>query len=176
MPHASVVQVLPLERTTSYIASARKKKMPIIGKISREVEIKCHRHLVFELYKHRPHDSSLVHPEKVEACHLISGQWGVPGAVIQWHYYHDGKKETAKEIIEEVDDELHKIVFKVIEGDILEVYNSFNFILTTKDVGDKKFVIWTIEFEKANASIPDPTSYLDLVCGIAGKMDSHFLK
>ncbi|CAH1414579.1 unnamed protein product [Lactuca virosa] len=85
------------------------------------------------------------------------------------------EKETVKDIIEEVDDELHKIVFKVIEGDILDVYNSFSFILTTRDVGDKKFVIWTIEFEKANASIPDPISYLDLVCGLARNIDAHFL-
>lgn len=88
----------------------------------------------------------------------------------------DGKLETAKEIIEEVDDELHKIVFKVIEGDILEVYNSLSFILTTKEVGDKKFVILSIEFEKANASIPDPTSYLDLVCGLVANVGAHFLK
>ncbi|CAH1414569.1 unnamed protein product [Lactuca virosa] len=107
---------------------------------------------------------------------MVSGEWSVPGAVIQWHYYHDGKKETAKEIIEEIDDELHKIVFKMIEGDILEVYNSISFTFMTKDVGDKKFVIWTIEFEKANASILDPTSYLDVVCGIVGNMDSHFLR
>ncbi|CAH1414575.1 unnamed protein product [Lactuca virosa] len=149
--------------------------MAITGKITRAVEIKCHRHQVFELFKHRPHDTSVADPETIEACHLISGEWGVPGAVVQWFYYHDGKKETVKEIIEEVDDELHKIVFKVIEGDILEVYNSMSFILTTRDVGDKKFVIWTIEFEKANASIPDPISYLDLVCGLARNIDAHFL-
>ncbi|XP_023765920.1 kirola [Lactuca sativa] len=150
--------------------------MTITGKISREVEIKCDCHLVYDLYKNNPHDSSVADPEKVEACHLVSGQWGVPGSVIHWDFYHDGRKETCKEIVEEVDDELHKIVFKVIEGNILEVYNSFSFILKTQDVGDKKLVIWTIEFEKANASIPDPTSYLDLLCGIAGNMDAHFLK
>ncbi|KAL7607726.1 MLP-like protein 31 [Lactuca sativa] len=150
--------------------------MAIKGKISREVEVKCNCHLVFELYKQRPNDSSAVDPAKVEACHLVSGEWGVPGSVVEWHYYHDGKKETGKEIIEEVDDELPKISFKLIEGDILKVYNSFINTLTTKYVGDKKFVIWTIEFEKADASIPDPTSYLDLLCGIAGNMDAHFLK
>ncbi|KAL7607729.1 hypothetical protein Lser_V15G11081 [Lactuca serriola] len=150
--------------------------MAITGKISSEVEIKCHRHQIFELLKHKPHHISVVDPERIEACHLLSGEWGVPGAVVLWHYYHDGKKETAKEIIEEIDDELHKIVFKVIEGDILEVYNSMSVIFMTKDVGDKKFVIWTIEFEKANASIPDPTSYLDVVCGMAGNMNAHFLK
>ncbi|CAI9275475.1 unnamed protein product [Lactuca saligna] len=148
--------------------------MAVTGKIG-EVEIKCHRHLAFELFKHKPHDTSVIDPERIEACHLVSGEWGVPGAVILWDYYHDEKKETAKEIIEEIDDELHKIVFKVIR-DILEVYNSLSFIFTTKDVGDKKFVIWTIEFEKANPSIPDPTSYMDVVCGIVGNMDSHFLK
>ncbi|KAL7609050.1 hypothetical protein Lser_V15G11079 [Lactuca serriola] len=150
--------------------------MVTTGKITREVEIKCDCHLIYELYKHTPHESAVVDPEKVEACHLVSGQRGSPGSVIQWHYYHDGKLETAKEIIEEVDDELHKIVFRVIEGNILEVYNPFIITLKTEDVGDKKFVIWTLEFEKVNASIPDPTQYLDLLCGIAGNMDAHFLK
>ncbi|KAL7607731.1 hypothetical protein Lser_V15G11087 [Lactuca serriola] len=87
-----------------------------------------------------------------------------------------GKVESAKEIVEEVDDELHKIVFKVIEGGVLEVYNPLIITINVEDMGHKKLVIWTMEFEKVNANIPDPTPYLDLLCAVVGDMDAYFLK
>ncbi|CAH1414576.1 unnamed protein product [Lactuca virosa] len=62
----------------------------------------------------------------------------------------NGKVETAKEIVEEVDDELHKIVFKVIEGGVLEVYNPLILTVNIEDMGHNKLVIWTMDFEKVN--------------------------
>ncbi|XP_023765980.1 kirola [Lactuca sativa] len=150
--------------------------MAKIGKLVREVEIKSDINLVYEIYKHKPNNSAVIAPDKVQGCDLVSGQWGAPGSVILWRFIHDGKVESAKEIVEEVDDELHKIVFKVIEGGVLEVYNPLIITINVEDMGHKKLVIWTMEFEKVNANIPDPTPYLDLLCAVVGDMDAYFLK
>ncbi|CAH1414568.1 unnamed protein product [Lactuca virosa] len=53
----------------------------------------------------------------------------------------DGKVESAKEMVEEVDDELHKIVFKVIEGGVLEVYNPIILTVNIEDMGHKKLAL-----------------------------------
>lgn len=88
----------------------------------------------------------------------------------------EGNMSTAKEIIEAVDDEAHKIVFKVIEGEILEVYSAVTLTIHIEDKGDKQLAIWTMDFKKVNASIPDPTPYLDLLCACTQDMDAHILK
>ncbi|KAL7609051.1 hypothetical protein Lser_V15G11078 [Lactuca serriola] len=150
--------------------------MATTGKIVREVEVKSHRHQVHGIYKNNHSDLAAIAPDKVEACHLVSGQWDAPGSVIQWNFYHDGKVETAKVIIVEVDDESHKIVYKVIEGPVLEFYNPVILTFSTEDKGDKKLVIWTMEFEKVNASLPDPTHYLDLLCAVVEDVDGHLFK
>lgn len=61
-----------------------------------------------------------------------------------------GKVEIVKEMVGEVADELHKIVFKVIEGGVLEVYNPLILTINMEDMGHKKLVIWTIDFKKVN--------------------------
>ena len=53
-------------------------------------------------------------------------------------------------MVEEVDDELQKTVFKVIEGGVLEVYNPLILTINMEDMGHKKLVIWTIDFKKVN--------------------------
>ncbi|KAI3502131.1 hypothetical protein L1887_30162 [Cichorium endivia] len=154
----------------------QEKKMATTGKIAREVEFKADVNLVYDIYKNKPNNSAIIAPDKVQGCDLVAGQWGASGSIILWHFIHDGKVETAKEIIEEVDDVAHKIVFKVIEGDVLEVYNPFIITVKTEDMGDKKLVIWTLDYEKVNESIPDPTPYLDLLCSVVGDLDAYFLK
>ena len=56
-----------------------------------------------------------------------------------------------KEIIEEVDDENHKIVFKVIEADLLEHYKAFTVTFHIEEIGEKQFIVWTIDFAKVDA-------------------------
>nr|KAJ0216105.1 hypothetical protein LSAT_V11C300116960 [Lactuca sativa] len=87
-----------------------------------------------------------------------------------------GKVEIVKEMVGEVADELHKIVFKVIEGGVLEVYNPLILKDSIEDMVHKKLVIWTMEFKKVNANIRNPTPNLDLLCVVVGDMDNYFLK
>ncbi|KAL0288448.1 UNVERIFIED_CONTAM: Kirola [Sesamum calycinum] len=49
---------------------------------------------------------------------------GTVGSVIYWNYTHDGKERVAKEIIEAIDEEKKSVTFKVIEGDLMELYKT----------------------------------------------------
>ncbi|KAI3728678.1 hypothetical protein L6452_17319 [Arctium lappa] len=90
--------------------------MAITGKVVREMDIKCDVNFLHQFFNHKPHEMVVITPDIVRRCDLVSGQWGTSGSVISWHFIHDGKMTSAKEMIE-VDDD--KIVFKVIEGDVL---------------------------------------------------------
>ncbi|GKA56672.1 Bet v I domain-containing protein [Tanacetum coccineum] len=149
--------------------------MALTERLVKKTSITCRGNLLHDIYKHKPYNVAAIAPDKVQGCDLISGEWGAPGSVISWRFFHDGKVHTAKEIIEEVDDENHKIVFKVIEGEILQAYKTFIITFHIEEMGDKQLIIWTIDFEKVNEGIPDPTIYLDLLGACIEDMDAHML-
>nr|KAJ0219512.1 hypothetical protein LSAT_V11C300116980 [Lactuca sativa] len=74
----------------------------------------------------------------------------LPNMLVRIKALENGQVETEKEMVEEVDDELQKTVFKVIEGGVLEVYNPLILTINMEDMGHKKLVIWTIDFKKVN--------------------------
>ncbi|XP_071693979.1 kirola-like [Rutidosis leptorrhynchoides] len=150
--------------------------MALTGQVSKKVDITCHGKLLHEIYKYKPNNVANIAPDKVRGCDLVSGEWGAVGSIISWNYIYDGKVETGKEIIEEVDDETHKIVFKVIEGHILEAYKALTITFHIEEEGGKEYIIWTIDFEKVDASVPDPTGYLDVLGACINDIDSHIQK
>ncbi|KAF7808722.1 MLP-like protein 28 [Senna tora] len=55
------------------------------------------------------------------------------------------------------------MTFKVIEGDLLEEYKSFKFIIklsATIIIGGGSIVYWTLEYEKPNQDTPHPQSLM----------------
>ncbi|KAK4423443.1 MLP-like protein 28 [Sesamum alatum] len=101
--------------------------------------------------------------------------WGTAGSVISWNFTKDGEKKVVKEMIEAVDDEKRSMTFKVIEGDLLLAYNIFklSFKVDSKPGGDN-VVTWTIEFEKKNESVPEPSTFLDFCCSATKEVDRHY--
>ncbi|KVH97652.1 Bet v I domain-containing protein [Cynara cardunculus var. scolymus] len=79
---------------------------------------------------------------------------------------------SGKSVLEEVDEKNHKVVYNVIEGDLVEeLYKSFKIIFHVEPKDDGQLAIWTLEFEKMNASIPYPT--VEILFGISF---NHFPK
>ncbi|KVH95931.1 MLP-like protein 43 [Cynara cardunculus var. scolymus] len=147
--------------------------MGIKGKVVREVDIKCGGNFIHEFFTHKPHEMAVIAPDIIRSCNLVFGQWGASGSVVSWQFIHDGKVASTKEMIEVGD---NKIVFKVIEGDALKAYNALSFSIHVKEIGGKQFGVWSVEFQKVNATIPDPTSYLDMLCGFTKDMNAYVLK
>nr|GMD66051.1 kirola-like [Ipomoea batatas] len=115
-------------------------------------------------------------PDKIHGCDLHEGEWGTVGSVICWNFTHDGKKQIAKEIIEAIDEEHKTVKFKVIEGDLIELYKSMSISVHVDTRGINNLVTWTIEFEKQNESIPEPHTLVQFVLALTKDIETHHLK
>ncbi|XP_071714584.1 kirola-like [Rutidosis leptorrhynchoides] len=147
--------------------------MALTGQLIGQVEINSHADLVHDLLRYKPHDIPSICPHSVYRFDLISGEIGAVGSIICWTYPHEGKTKVTKELIEEVDETNHKIVFKLIEGDLLDVYKAFTITFHVEPKEGKQLVTWTFDFEKQNPSVPDPITVMDLLCSIIKDMDAH---
>ncbi|KAI9082139.1 hypothetical protein K1719_035879 [Acacia pycnantha] len=61
----------------------------------------------------------------------------------------------------------------VIEGDLLNVYNSFRFFLKlTPNILSGSVVHWTLEYEKPSNDTPDPTSLMKELIRVSKDVDA----
>ncbi|KAJ9564002.1 hypothetical protein OSB04_009162 [Centaurea solstitialis] len=147
--------------------------MALTGKLIMYVDIKSHGDIFHEMFRHRPHDLTSISPDNLHGCE-IDGQPGAIGSTVFFNYTRDGKKLTAKAMLEEVDEKNHKVVYNVIEGDLVEeLYKSFKIIFHIEPKGDGQLAIWTLEFEKMNTSMPYPTSFMDYALNVTRDLDAH---
>ncbi|KDO64572.1 hypothetical protein CISIN_1g039477mg, partial [Citrus sinensis] len=88
-----------------------------------------------------------------------------------------GSPQIAKEIIEAIDNENYITNYKVIEGNLLELYKSFSSTVkvTPKENDDGSLVHWIFEYEKLNEDVPDPTGKLQILIDVAKDIDAHLL-
>ncbi|XP_059655382.1 kirola-like [Cornus florida] len=149
--------------------------MTLTGKLVTQTEIKSDGDLFHDMFR-KPHRIYNICPDKVKAVDLHEGDWGTVGSVISWKYVHDGKEKTAKEIIEAVDDEKKSVTFKVIEGDLTELYKSFIFIVHVDAMGESNLVTWTLEYEKLNENVPDPTTIMDFLVIMTKDIETYHLQ
>ncbi|CAM8942849.1 unnamed protein product [Rhodiola kirilowii] len=147
----------------------------LVGKLEGELEIKSKAEDFHDVFSARPHHISNVSPGNIQGCGLHEGDWGTPGSTIVWDYVHDGKKCVAKEIVEAIDHENNSTTFRIIEGDVMELYKDFKVIVkaTPKKEGEGSIVHWTLEYEKLHDGIPDPTSLLEITNGMTTDIDLH---
>ncbi|XP_024989066.1 kirola-like [Cynara cardunculus var. scolymus] len=149
--------------------------MGLIGKLIMSQEISSRGDIFHDLYRHKPNDIASISPDKIHGCDVLHGKRGDVGSIVCWSYTHDGKKNTLKEIVEEIDETNHKIVFKVIEGDLVkDLYKSFKCIFHVEPHGDgRQLATWTFEFEKLNMNVPYPTAFMDYVMELLREIDAH---
>ncbi|KAL8463656.1 hypothetical protein ACS0TY_033567 [Phlomoides rotata] len=119
--------------------------MGIDVKLVSQIAIKSDGDVFHEIFRERPHHLSSMSPAHVQNCDLHHGQWGTVGSIVYFSYFHDGKDRVAKEIIEAIDEENKSVTYKVVEGDLLEVYKTFKIIV---HVDTNNLVTWTMEYEK----------------------------
>ena len=89
------------------------------------------------------------------------------------HKIKDGSNRTSKQVVEAIDVENKSITFKVIEGDILKEYKSFNIVLQTLSKGDFTLVRWILEYEKLNEDGRAPVKELEYLIHLNEHVDDH---
>jgi len=150
--------------------------MDLSGKMVREVEIKSDGDVFHEVFRYRPHHVAKMSPGNIQSCDLHEGDWGTVGSVIFWNYTHDGKEKTAKEVIEAIDEEKKLVRFKVVEGDLMQLYKTFVITVHVDQKGENSLVTWTFEYEKLNGDVEDPTTLMDFLIVTTKDIETHHLK
>ena len=77
---------------------------------------------------------------------------------------------TANVKIEALGNENKLITFAILEGEILNLYTSFKADLQVMDAGYAK---WSIEYEKANESAPEPEVYRNFAVMMSKGLDAY---
>lgn len=87
----------------------------------------------------------------------------------------DGKEQTAKQTLQDIDKEKKQIAFKMLEGDLLELYKNMLITVHVETKGGIDFVTWTIDYELLNADNPHPLSLLNFFIEFTKELEGHIL-
>ncbi|XP_028767195.1 MLP-like protein 43 [Neltuma alba] len=153
--------------------------MALAGTLEGEVEIhspadKFFNFLVTQLH-HVQNITDHVHETKVH-----QGDWHSvgPDHVKHWTFTVDGKVETCREHIEEIDREKKSITFNNFDGHVGEKYKTLKSKLEAVERGINNGAVakWTYQYEQLHEDVPPPQAYLDFVIKTTKDIDAHLLK
>ncbi|KAL6969966.1 hypothetical protein U1Q18_041703 [Sarracenia purpurea var. burkii] len=152
--------------------------MGLLGKMEAEVEIsKSNGEEIFQIFSGKAHHTSKLCPEIVQKVDLHEGDWDTPGSIKVWTYVTtEGKVETIKEKVS-VDEKSKTVTLTGLEGDYLELYNTYIVILHFIPKGETSMVVkLTLEYEKKNDDVPLPQKYIDFGVGFIKGLDAQLTK
>nr|ACH72969.1 major latex-like protein [Panax ginseng]4REH_A Chain A, Major latex-like protein [Panax ginseng]4REI_A Chain A, Major latex-like protein [Panax ginseng]4REJ_A Chain A, Major latex-like protein [Panax ginseng] len=149
--------------------------MGLTGKLICQTGIKSDGDVFHELFGTRPHHVPNITPANIQGCDLHEGEFGKVGSVVIWNYSIDGNAMIAKEEIVAIDEEDKSVTFKVVEGHLFEEFKSIVFSVHVDTKGEDNLVTWSIDYEKLNESVKDPTSYLDFLLSVTRDIEAHHL-
>lgn len=82
----------------------------------------------------------------------------------------------AKQVIESIDEENKSITFKMLEGDLMELYKSFIISIHVDTKGEDNLVTWTLDYEKLHEDVEDPNSLTEFFIHLTKDIESHHLQ
>ena len=88
----------------------------------------------------------------------------------------DGKDCVAKTITQEFDEAKKLVTFKILEGDLVELYKSFVVHIHVDTDGLNNVVTWTVEYEKISPNAPDPDTLMEFYKKVTKDIETHHLK
>lgn len=80
-----------------------------------------------------------------------------------------------KEKIEEVDEANMKVVYSVMDGDVMQFYKTFKAIVEVIPEEEGSLVKCCYEYEKVSDEVPDPSMVGDLVTKNLQAIDAYLL-
>ncbi|XP_073154251.1 kirola-like [Henckelia pumila] len=149
--------------------------MGLIGKLIAETEFKAGGDVFHDLFKQKPQHISTASPDKVQGCDLHEGEFGKVGSIICWRYTHDGKEKTAKQVIQNIEEEKKLMEFKMLEGDLMEKYKAFLITIHVENKGETELVTWTLEYEMLHDDVEHPLSLLSFFIDLTKDIETHHI-
>ncbi|KAM7269671.1 hypothetical protein ACFE04_025168 [Oxalis oulophora] len=148
--------------------------LTLYGKLEIDVVLEAAPEQLYEVFSNRPHHLSSVSNDKIQSCELLEGEWGKPGSIVYWNYFHDGQPKVAKEIIEAVDEANNTITYRVIEGDLMKEYKNFVFTIQVTANGTGSNVHFILEYEKISDQVSHPETLAEFVSDLCKDLGAHF--
>ncbi|KAG6407772.1 hypothetical protein SASPL_130770 [Salvia splendens] len=135
-----------------------------MGKLVSQISIRWEGE-VFQLFLSPNHFSNIC-PDIIHSVDLVASQWGSVDSIILWNYNI--------EIIEAVNYENKSIRYKVIEGDVMQVYNEFKICVDVSAINEEEnLVTWTNEYDKKSEAMPEPTLILEAGLAMTKQIENH---
>ncbi|KAI3889331.1 hypothetical protein MKX03_004746 [Papaver bracteatum] len=139
--------------------------MAQLHKLGFETEIKCSADRFFDMFSHNATQLPKLLPNIFKSVVIVEGDGTSVGSIRVWIYEVEGKEMTAKERLAMVDKEKRSITYELIEGELMNYYKAMTVKLDVVPkqgaAGNANLVTWSLEFEKVNEDIPNPTAYID---------------
>ena len=99
--------------------------------------------------------------------------WFLICRIWKWVYAHaEGKEAIAKQVVE-VDEEKKQVTYKMIGGDLLELYKNMVITYHVETKGGIDFITWTIDYELINAENPHPVALLNYFIEFTKEIEAH---
>ncbi|KAL3379912.1 hypothetical protein AABB24_000525 [Solanum stoloniferum] len=146
--------------------------MGLKGKLIVSTEVKCGGHLIHNIFHTNTHHIANISPSKINRFEIHEGEIIKVGSIVSWRYNEDGEEKFAKQVIEAIDPHTKLIIWKVIEGNVLELYNSFIVITSS----EQHWTTLAFEYEKKSEDIPKPITLLGFFFDVIKEIDGHLLK
>ncbi|KAG5613723.1 hypothetical protein H5410_013547 [Solanum commersonii] len=146
--------------------------MGVKGKLTASMEVNCEGHLFHDIFHMNTHHVPNITPKNINYFKIHEDETLKVGSVISWKYIEDGKEMFAKEMIEAIDPHNKSITWKVIEGDLLELYNSFTIISSC----EHQWTTFELVYEKNTENTPEPLALLAYFIDVTKDIESHLLK
>ncbi|KAF9683626.1 hypothetical protein SADUNF_Sadunf04G0033400 [Salix dunnii] len=136
-----------------------------------QTQIHCNEIVFYQFFMRKANLLPAVSPCNVKKIELVDGtiSWDTTvGTRKLIHFCEDGAEYFKDEAVE-IDYQANKITYKVLEGTMMQFYDSFKATLEVQ-TGTAK---WTIEFQKKSESCPDPDIYLRRLDHVNKDLDRH---
>ncbi|KAK6790729.1 hypothetical protein RDI58_009810 [Solanum bulbocastanum] len=146
--------------------------MGLKGKLIVSLEAKCGGHSVHDIFHTNTQHLLNISPSRVKHFEIHEGEKGKIDSVASWKYYEDGKEMFAKTVIEAIDPQKNSFTWNVIEGNLLDLYNSFAFITSS----EHQWITYALVYEKKTEDTPEPLALLDYCIGVIKDVEGHLLK
>ncbi|XP_055801811.1 kirola-like [Solanum dulcamara] len=146
--------------------------MGVKGKLIASMEVKCGGHSIHDIFHTNSHHLPNITPSRINHFEIHEGEIGKINSVASWKYIEDGKEMFAKTMLEAIDPQKKSITWKVIGGNLLELYNFFTVISSC----EHQWTTFTLVYEKKTEDTPEPLALLGHLIGVTKDVEGHLLK
>ncbi|OIT20491.1 PREDICTED: kirola-like [Nicotiana attenuata] len=146
--------------------------MGVKGKLIASMQVKCEGHSVYDIFHVNTHLIPNISPGKFNNFEIHEGEIGKVGLFASKKYNEDGREKFMEHRIEATDPQKKSGTWKVIEGDLLELYNSFTISISIED----QWTTWTFVYEKKTEDTPEPLAFIGVLLDITKDVEGHLLK